>query len=150
MTAMKTNTGTTTHETSDNCIFCKIVAGEIPASKVYEDNEVLAFLNIQPNASGHTLIISKDHFENIYSTPDETLCRIMIVVRKLTIAMKNGLDTDGMTNIMNSESAGHIGHVHVHIIPRYNEDGLAEWPIITYKEGEAESVLKKISAELKN
>ena len=135
--------------TDKDCIFCKIVAGEVPAQKIYEDDHTLAFLNIQPNALGHTLVISKDHFENIYTIPDEALCRIMIIVRKLTIAIKNGLDTDGMTNVINSECAGHISHVHVHIIPRYLEDGFKEWSHITYKDNEAITAVEKIKKELK-
>lgn len=140
---------TSSHVTENDCIFCKIVSGEIPADKVYEDEHTIAFLNIEPNAAGHTLVIPKDHFENIYGTPDETLCRLMIAVRKITIAIKNGMDTDGITNVMNSECAGHIGHTHVHIIPRYLEDGFTEWPTVSYKNGEAEAVVEKIVAELK-
>ena len=132
-----------------DCIFCKIVSGEVPANKVYEDEYTVAFLNIEPNVQGHTLVIPKDHFENIYTTPDEALCRLMIAVRKITIAIKNGMDTDGITNVMNSECAGHIGHTHVHIIPRYLEDGFTEWPSISYKNGETEVVIEKIKKELK-
>ncbi len=138
-----------------DCIFCKIVAGDLPSYKVYEDEHTLAFLNIQPNNHGHTLVIPKDHFENIYSTPDEQLCRTMIVVRKLAIAIKNGLDTDGVNIIVNNESAAGqvIPHIHVHILPRFNEDtenNLSEkLPTQkTYKDGEAEAIAEKIKKSL--
>ncbi len=140
----------TDHITEADCIFCKIVAGEIPASKVYEDDETLAFLDIMPNNPGHTLVIPKDHFENVYSTPDETFCRMAITARKMAIAIKNGMDADGVNIIMNNESAAGqiVPHAHIHVIPRLNEDGFKHWPSKTYKEGESEVVVEKIKKEL--
>ena len=136
--------------TEENCIFCKIVSGEIPANKVYEDDHTLAFLSIGPNNPGHTLVIPKDHFENIYGLPDETLCRTMIAVKKIALAIKNGLDADGVNIGMNNEgSAGQeINHAHFHIIPRKIDDGLVHWPPKAYLPGEAEEVLQKIKFAL--
>ncbi|MES3005706.1 MAG: HIT domain-containing protein [Patescibacteria group bacterium] len=84
----------TEHQIDENCIFCGIVAGKIPAFKVYEDDETVAFLDISPNNHGHTLVIPKDHFENIYGTPSETLCRMIITAQKMALAIKNGVDAD--------------------------------------------------------
>lgn len=140
------------HIKSDDCIFCKVIAGEIPARKVYEDSETLAFLDINPNTKGHTLVVPKDHFENIYTIPDEALCRVAITVRKVATALRNGTDADGINLIVNNETAAgqEVPHVHFHVIPRHNDDGLTHWPHVSYNEGEAEEILEKITAELKN
>lgn len=137
-----------THDT--DCIFCKIIDGEIPAHKVYEDDFTFAFLDINPNNHGHTLVIPKDHFENIYGLPDETLCRLMITVKKIALAVKNGMDADGVNIGMNNESAAGqlVNHAHVHIIPRFVNDGLIHWAAKTYLPGEAETAAKKIQFAL--
>lgn len=141
----------TDHQKEENCIFCKIVDGTIPAHKIFEDEETLAFLDIHPNNHGHTLIIPKDHFENIYGTPPETLCRMMLVVQKMAVAVKNGVDADGINIVMNNESAAgqEVPHGHIHVIPRFNEDGFKHWGHNPYKEGEIDVVQEKILKELK-
>lgn len=120
----------------ENCVFCKIIDGTIPAYKVYEDNETLAILDIKPTSYGHTLVISKDHTENIYTMPDELLCRMMLTTKKIAVAIRNGTEVDGVNIIINNESAAGqiINHAHVHVIPRSNEDGLRSWPSVEYKE----------------
>jgi histidine triad (HIT) family protein len=140
----------TTHQKEENCIFCKIIDGTIPAYKVYEDDETLAFLDIHPNNPGHTLVIPKDHFENIYGTPSETLCRMIMTVQKMAIAVKNGADADGVNIMMNNESAAgqEVPHAHIHVIPRFNEDGYKHWGHTTYKEGEIEKTQEKIKTQL--
>lgn len=143
-----------THSTNhdqENCIFCKIVSGEVPANKVYEDDETIAFLDIQPVNHGHTLIIPKDHFENIYTTPVLTWVRMQMTAQKVALAIKNSLDADGVNIIMNNESAAGqvVPHSHIHVIPRNEKDGLAHWPGGVYKDkGEADSIADKISTEL--
>jgi histidine triad (HIT) family protein len=132
--------------TEENCIFCKIVSGEIPANKIYEDDYTLAFLSIGPKASGHTLVIPKDHFENILGTPDETLCRTMITAKKIAIAVKNGLEPDGVNVAMIGKD---IPHIHVHVIPRDDsEENQLDWPVKAYLPGEAEEVTMKIKFAL--
>lgn len=140
----------TTHEAHNDCVFCKIIAGEIATHKVYEDDATLAFLDIQPNHPGHTLVIPKDHVENIYGISDESLCRVMMTVRKVAIAVKNGVDADGINIIMNNESAAgqEVFHAHIHVIPRFNEDGFQHWPHTTYVQGQAEEIVQKIQKEL--
>ncbi len=132
--------------TEENCIFCKIVAGEIPATKIYEDDYTIAFLSTQPNNPGHALVIPKDHFENIYGLPDETLCRMIITVKKVALAIKNGINADGINLGMNNEvPAGQaIFHAHIHIIPRKENDGLISWTTKAYLPGEADEVAMKI------
>lgn len=143
-----------THSTNtdqESCVFCKIVAGEVPASKIYEDDETIAFLDIQPVHQGHVLVIPKDHFENIYTTPVMTWMRVQMTAQKVALAVKNALGSDGINVYMNNESAAGqvVPHAHIHIIPRYNDDALPHWPHTTYKDAEEmNSFTEKISAEL--
>lgn len=139
------------NETKDTCMFCKIVNNTIPAHKIYEDEYTIAFLDIMPTHPGHTLVIPKDHFENIYTTPTELYCRIQMTVQKLSLAVRNGVNADGINIISNNEPAAGqvIFHSHVHIIPRHNNDGLTHWPHTTYKtEEEIHVIRKKIIKEL--
>lgn len=135
----------------ETCLFCKIIAGEIPSTKVYEDDTVLAFLDIHPVNIGHTLVIPKAHHTNLYETPDEDLAHIMAVVKKLSISIKSGLNADGINIEMNNDApAGQlIFHTHIHIIPRFSDDGFTHWPSTRgYNEGEMAVVGDKISAIL--
>ena len=105
----------------NDCLFCKIINGEMPSHKVYEDEDILAFLDINPVNPGHTLVVPKKHYENLYETPDEALAKLMAVVRKLAVSIRSGLNADG-TNIEmhNDEISGQlISHTHIHIIPRF-------------------------------
>ena len=147
-------TNSTNQDTNNNhnedCVFCKIIDGSIPAYKVYEDDETLAILDIHPTNYGHTLVIPKDHTENLYTIPDETLCRVFMTVKKVATAIRNGTDADGVNLIMNNElAAGQlIYHAHVHVIPRLNDDGFKHWPNKEYKDGDMQAYLDKIKAEL--
>ena len=107
-----------------DCIFCKIVAGEIPASKVYEDDHFLAFLDISQVTPGHTLVIPKKHARNLLEmTPDET-ADLFNVVSKVTKKVESATQPQGMNIISNMEEiAGQsVFHTHVHILPRYSQD----------------------------
>ncbi len=131
------------------CIFCKIISGDIPAHKVYEDNETLAFLDISPNNHGHTLVIPKDHFENIYTIPQETLCKMILTTQKLSVPIRQATQADGLSIVMNTEIACHMkDHAHIHIIPRHENDGFPEFPHKAYIGDEAEKVAEKIKEEI--
>ncbi len=111
----------------NNCIFCAIAEGEIPSFKVYEDELVVAYLDINPFSKGHTLVIPKAHSEGLLDTSDETLAAIIARVKKVASHIKAALPCDGF-NIMqnNGEAAGQtVRHVHFHIIPRMVGDPLA-------------------------
>lgn len=141
-----------TNTDQENCVFCKIVEGSIPAKKVYEDAETVAFLDISPIQHGHTLVIPKDHFENIYTLPAETWLRLQMTVQKVALAVKQATDADGINIAMNNESAAgqEVPHAHIHVIPRFNEDGLSHWPHIAYKSPEdMEAYAEKISEAMK-
>ena len=111
----------------NNCIFCAIAAGEIPSFKVYEDELVLAYLDINPFSKGHTLVIPKAHSEGLLDTDDRTLQDVIVRVKKVAAHLKAKLGCDGF-NIMqnNGEAAGQtVRHVHFHIVPRWTGDDAA-------------------------
>ena len=110
---------------NDSCIFCKIVAGAIPSTKVYEDAEILAFMDIGPIVKGHTLVIPKQHTERITDTPVGVLARVMHIVQKIAAAQVNGLKADGVNIFQaNGKAAGQVvPHLHFHVVPRFNTDG---------------------------
>lgn len=112
------------------CIFCKIVKKELPAHVVYENNDVLAFLDIRPINLGHTLVIPKKHFENLFTIDDSTMQALSLAIRNTAKAIKSGLKPDGVNIGMNNgEAAGQIVyHAHIHVIPRLSNDGLTSWP----------------------
>jgi histidine triad (HIT) family protein len=133
-----------------DCLFCKIIAGEIPCYKVYEDEDVLAFLDIAPFSFGHTLVIPRKHFANLEEINEESLVKLILIVKKVAAAIKNGLGSAGYNiSVNNDPVAGQmIPHLHFHIIPRSEGDGLVLWPQGKYGEGEAEEVMEKIKTGL--
>ncbi|WP_221288086.1 HIT family protein [Stygiolobus caldivivus] len=107
----------------DSCVFCKIVKGELKSQKVYEDENVIAFLDINPIHKGHTLVISKKHYDNIYEIPEEELEKLIVVVKKVAIAIKK-LGADGVNIVQNNDEAAgqRVFHIHFHVVPRYHGD----------------------------
>ena len=105
-----------------DCIFCKIINGEIPSYTVYEDEVVKAFLDISPISNGHTLIIPKKHFVNIYDADLETLKHVEMVSQKIGIMLKEKLGAIGITRMQNNEYGQDVKHYHMHLIPRYEND----------------------------
>lgn len=103
------------------CLFCKIINGEIPAYKVYEDNIVLAFLDISPDSNGHTLIIPKKHYLDLDDIDMETLSHIMEVAKKLKKLLEEKLNIDGLTLIQNSGKIQEVKHFHLHLKPYYKD-----------------------------
>ncbi|OGG58140.1 hypothetical protein A2853_01330 [Candidatus Kaiserbacteria bacterium RIFCSPHIGHO2_01_FULL_55_17] len=133
-----------------DCIFCKIIQGGLPSYKVYEDENVLAFLDIHPVSAGHTLVVPKKHSNNIFDISPEDWHAVTEVVRVLAIAIEKGVSADGVNVAMNNrEHAGQIvPHPHVHIIPRFKGDGLKLMPQRSYEKGEADTTLEKIRSAL--
>ena len=129
-----------------DCIFCKIIKEELPATKLYEDDKALAFLDIYPVNIGHALVIPKEHFENILETPEDVIAHMMKVVKKVSHGIE-GLKCDGINITMNNKKAAGqvVFHSHIHVIPRYDGDGFGLWHGKRgYVEGEKEEVAKKI------
>src|SRR4030067_972421 len=106
---------------SELCIFCRIVQREAPASFVYEDEQVVVFLDIRPLNEGHTLVIPKEHYETVYEIPEELNAHIYRIVKRTAVVVKNATKADGITIIQqNGHAAGQeVLHLHVHVVPRY-------------------------------
>ena len=111
---------------TNDCIFCAIAAGEIPSFKVYEDEQALAYLDINPFAKGHTLVIPKKHAKGLLDTDDEELGDLVVKVKKIAAHVALTLGCDGFNILQNNGAAAGqtVRHVHFHIIPRWNGDPL--------------------------
>lgn len=108
-----------------DCIFCKIVAGQLPATLVYEDDTAVAFMDIGPVVKGHVLVVPKAHHDPLMATPDEILSHLIRVVRRIARAQTSALGADGVNvSQANGRSAGQlVPHIHFHVIPRFAGDG---------------------------
>lgn len=104
-----------------DCIFCKIINGDIPCMKVYEDDVCLAYLDINPDSDGHTLIIPKKHYKDIYDIPNDTLSHIYDISKKIMDMLEEKLGCDGFTLLQNNGSIQEVKHYHLHIKPYYND-----------------------------
>ncbi len=131
----------------ENCIFCKIVSGEIPSYKVYEDNEFMAFLDVRPLNLGHTLVIPKKHYRWVWDVPN--IGEYYEVVRKIVLAMKKSLETDYVVSLVFGEE---VEHAHIWLVPRYPQDGhggaIKLDNIKDIKKEEMKAVVEKIKKEL--
>lgn len=108
----------------ENCIFCKIIEGEIPSTAVYEDEDFRAILDVNPAARGHVIILPKKHAADIYELPEEDAAKIFVVAKKIAAAIKKTYSCDGVNILQNNgEAAGQtVFHLHVHVIPRFTGD----------------------------
>ncbi len=109
-----------------DCLFCKIVNGEIPCTKVYENEKVLSFMDISPMSDGHVLVIPKKHGSTILELPETDFLAVMSATKKVAQAVKKALNPDGINILqLNGEAANQVvPHLHVHIVPRWSGDGL--------------------------
>ena len=133
-----------------DCIFCKIINGEIPSEKVYEDDKVFAFMDINPLNDGHVLIIPKSHAGTIHEIGEDDFLAVMSVTHKLAAAVRKALNPDGINLLqLNGKAANQVvPHLHVHIVPRWSGDGLtvSQWEIVA---GNMEKV-KNVAEQIKN
>jgi len=107
---------------NNDCLFCKIIEGQIPSHKVYEDDKCYAFLDIFPVNYGHTLIVPKEHVVTLYDISDESLAHIFKVAKKLGPIVSEALDCDGITFNQNNGHYQDVKHFHLHLMPRYAHD----------------------------
>ena len=117
----------------EDCIFCKIVAGEVPKFEVFEDESTLAFMDINPTSEGHVLVIPKAHWQDIYSMPDEQLGCVMATTRRVATAVQKTFQPDGISlHQSNGKGAAQsVLHFHFHVVPRWQGDGLKmNWELI--------------------
>ena len=143
MAATKNNTA--------ECIFCRIIEGGLPAYKVYEDSNVLAFLDIFPIHPGHVLVVPKNHYTDIFDTPEAELQKIIAAAKKISPAVMKATKADAINIGMNNKPASGqvVMHVHLHVIPRYKNDGLKTWPQRPYSnDAEKEHIVAAIKASL--
>ena len=134
-----------------DCIFCKIIAGQIPSHKVYEDERVYAFLDIGPLSDGHTLIIPKRHFVTLDELPDDVAAACGLAAKKIGAAVAASIDCTGWNVLQNNgQVAGQVVmHVHFHIIPRNEGDGLGyRWPAGKLDADAADRLKQAIAAAL--
>ena len=135
----------------ENCIFCKIAAGEIPSTTLYEDQDFRVILDLGPASKGHALILPKEHYANIYEIPDELAAKAIILAKKMAGIMTRALNCDGFNIVQNNgEPAGQTEfHFHMHLIPRYEDDQVGlTWNPGSLTEEDKEEVLRKVMAEL--
>ena len=137
-----------------DCIFCKIAAGEIPSVRVYEDDRVLAFMDINPLSEGHLLIIPKAHAATIYEITEDDFLAVMSATHKLADAVKKALNPDGINLLqLNGRAANQVvPHLHMHIVPRWSGDGLtiSQWDMVAGDMENIKAVAEKIQGEMGN
>src|SRR3989344_4166418 len=134
-----------------DCIFCRIIKGEIPSAKVFEDKDTLAFLDVNPVSKWHCLVVPKKHFQDVFDINSNDFQKIILAGKGLAKRLKEKLKADGVNLLQsNGKSAGQvIFHFHLHVIPRYNDDGLRTHGLFGEK-SESRSVeeLKKLAEEI--
>lgn len=113
----------------NDCLFCRIIKGELPSRKVWEDDAVFAFLDIQPVNPGHTLVVPKAHHEDCSRTPDDVMAAVMRAARRIADAAVATVGAQGYNVGINcGKAAGQVVmHTHVHVMPRFEDDGLRHW-----------------------
>lgn len=106
----------------EDCIFCKIIKGELPSKTIYEDELIKIIMNINPTTNGHLLVLPKEHMVNIMDTTNEVIIHSMDIIRKLYPSLKEKLNCEGLTISQNNELGQEIKHYHIHLTPRYKDD----------------------------
>ena len=109
---------------NDDCIFCKIIKGDIPSYTVYEDDDFKAFLDINPITNGHVLLVPKTHYKDLFEIPEEMIMKIYKAVLKINDKLKDKLDMEGLTLIQNNGLGQDVKHYHLHLVPRYPHDDI--------------------------
>ena len=131
----------------DDCIFCKIANGEIPSNTVYEDEQYRAILDLSPAAKGHTLLLPKEHFDDLFGADEATLSTALKAVQKIGAGMQKALKCDGINIVQNNGAAAGqtVRHLHIHLVPRFEGDG----HMVTWKQNESDpEEQKRLAAEI--
>ena len=139
------------HKSDPSCIFCRIVAGEIPALRILEDDHALAFIDIGPLADGHALLVPKNHYRDLRDLPPETLAAMSTHLPRLASAVMQATGATGLNLLQNSgaSSGQAVFHVHFHLIPRREGDGLGyPWKARSYAAGAADAWRQRIADAL--
>ncbi len=135
----------------DNCVFCKIASGEIPSYKVYDEDGVMGFLDIQPANPGHVLVIPKEHYATFLEAPDEILAKVFIAAKVAGRAACEAVAAPALNIIVNNGAvAGQVvSHLHVHALPRFEDDGHKHWAKKSISEGKMAEIADKMRSILK-
>ena len=132
----------------ENCIFCKIAAGEIPSRKIYEDSDLIAIMDLNPTSKGHSLIIPKEHCTNIYDIDEDIAAKVMKTAKKLATKMTVALNCDGFNLLQNNgETAGQtMFHFHMHLIPRYKDadNNMLKFTSVSFSDEEMDAIRDQI------
>ena len=132
----------------DDCIFCKIAAGEIPSRKIYEDKDLIAIMDLNPTSKGHSLIIPKEHCTNIYDIDEDIAAKVMKTAKKLATKMTVALNCDGFNLLQNNgETAGQtMFHFHMHLIPRYKDadNNMLTFTSVSFSDEEMDAIRDQI------
>ena len=134
-----------------SCLFCRIVAGEVPAHVVYEDDGFLAFLDHRPLFAGHALLVPREHVEAIWDAPPDLLSGLATATQRLSVAIRDAMEAEGIFNAVNNIVSQSVPHLHVHVVPRRRKDGLRGffWPRTKYgSDEEASAVAASIRRRL--
>ena len=133
---------------NDNCLFCRIVTGEVPAVVVYEDDDAVAFLDHRPLFHGHTLLVPRKHVETLGELPVSLVGPFFKTAQLLSRVVEKALDAEGTFVAMNNRVSQSVPHLHVHVVPRRKKDGLKGffWPRTKYKNEEEMLEVKKLIA----
>jgi histidine triad (HIT) family protein len=134
-----------------DCLFCRIVAGEVDSHRVFEDDSCVAFLDNRPLFHGHTLLVTREHYETLWDLPDELVAPLFQNAKRLSAAVREAMGSQGAFVAMNNVVSQSVPHLHVHIAPRNRKDGLRGffWPRTKYKSDEdAAQVADRIRAKL--
>lgn len=135
----------------EDCIFCKIANGSIPSATIYENSDFKVILDVSPATKGHSLILPKEHFDNIFDMDAETAAKLFALAAVAARAMKGVLDCEGLNIIQNNgEIAGQtVNHFHMHLIPRYVNDGVkVEWQHLEFEQEELASIASSIKKNI--
>lgn len=131
----------------ENCIFCKIANGDIPAATLYEDDDFRVILDLGPASKGHALILPKEHYANLYELDDAVAAKVLVLAKKMITALTEVLHCDGYNLVQNNgEAAGQtVHHFHMHLIPRYENDNVGiTWEPGSLSDADKEEILSKM------
>jgi histidine triad (HIT) family protein len=130
----------------ENCIFCKIIENKAPSRIVYENADVICFLPKEIEVYGHTLVVPKKHFIDLYDVPAQILCELIKVSQKLTLAYREKINATGMNLMHASGKDGQqsVFHFHIHLLPRFKNDGLNTWPHLAKIEVDADELWNRL------
>ena len=129
-----------------SCLFCRIASGKVDAHVVWSDDTFVAFLDHRPLFPGHTLLVPREHVETVWDAPDDLLAALAAATKRLSIAVRDAMEAEGIFNAANNVVSQSVPHLHVHVVPRRRKDGLRGffWPRTKYADGEEAAYAERL------